>query len=920
MRFGTYHLPLAKWYYTSHIGLSLNGRLTPLFSYPVEVLALCRTYRTERGVILGSGKAVLYIPPPPRHPSLSLQEFYALYAEKILRAAGKMRAAEPKDPSVKRFFRNLEVLRFMRATWDALLIGYQTERIFCLTRYGTYILNSVKLQGVNRFRAQLISHPVEAARRLKQCAADNRLWYYGGPQPSGRLLRVAERRCGLLVSYLARGLPPAPPDPEGLPGLLSRLTSEPPPVHPKWAGFVKAYITRFRNPTPCDLYTMPSPSGAFGLSRDNGGHNTGIQHLVLLGYALTKIHGVADPLGKPYGDPARDDGSFLELLSQSLHPNKGKRSGPAGLFNRRWEELEEDLPGTTAFLQAYLRKGVFYVLDNIEHVPILPIEAEEKGLKTRYPTCSLTAVNLVQQILRRALDAVMIRDPRCAGALGGTGGIDMRGESGPWEAQDATAATDYHPQWLTEAPYRELARLDSRLQPYVKYFNKLFGPKKILLGSQCDYEPVGLLTRYPAAPLLQDEPLADSDYLMRQLRTDYGHARVILSLWDGYIGEINSYQGVITSTGQMMGDPTSFPVLMLVSIFGGELALAQHPYTREERARKYPGLSRKEFIAELVGDDANIPRWTKERSDVYHTEITSCGMRISWAKTFRHKKYGLIAEVPTEHGVKLPHYPLSTLVAPPGGSKGSVHWHNQPAALAGDPDIPQYRFTDYFLKKSPYYYSWRLAYKMGLPLAAPPGHGGIGLPMFPKASTTHQVEWLRHLSTLPLDKLISGTALSIGRSPSSLMAGAMSQWLEGVIKTHQELESIGGLLSDNPLDDSGQNRLSLSDAYRGSLSTVRSAEFYFRAPPETLVDSAPSITVAASRFQRKVSKTPWFDKQGGWSYQDTKRDLERKTVKFFSRPGAFMHYAGEQPKTAFGLEQTSVVRVRYKAPHLTGIG
>jgi hypothetical protein len=465
-----------------------------------------------------------------------------------------------------------------------------------------------------------------------------------------------------------------------------------------------------------------------------------------------------------------------------------------------------------------------------------------------------------------------------------------------------------------------LARLDSRLQPYVKYFDLLFGPKKIVSGSQSDFAPVGLLKRYPAAPLLLDEPWAlDNGKRNPQLETEWGHASLILDLWNGYIQEINDLPGTITSTGQMMGDPTSFPVLMLVSIFGGEQTLKEHPYRRSE-IKHHAGLRRGEFIAELVGDDANIPRWTKERSDVYHREITLCGMRISWEKTFRHPTRGLIAEIPTEHGRKLPHYPLSILVAPPGGSKGSVHWHNQPTALVGDPETPQYHFGGYFLKKSPYYYTWRLAYKLGLPLAAPQGHGGISLRMFPKVSTTHQVEWLRYLSVLPLETLISGTALSIGRTPSSLMQGAMASWLGGVLQADKELASLGGLLSDNPLDDSGETRLALADAYRQSLSTVRSAEFYFRAPPEILSEHAPSVAIAAAKFQRKVSRTPWFDKPGGWSYQETKRDLERKTVKFFSRPGSFLHYAGDKPKSAFGLEQTSVVKVRYKAPHITGLG
>jgi hypothetical protein len=599
-----------------------------------------------------------------------------------------------------------------------------------------------------------------------------------------------------------------------------------------------------------------------------------------------------------------------------------QKSGAAGLFAGRWEDLEKELPDITMFLQAYLRKGVFYVLDNIQYAPILPISAEEKGLKTRFPTCTLTAVNLVQQILRRVIDSIMIRDPRCARALGGDKGIDLTGESGPWWSQDASAATDFHPQWLTQTVYEELVEIDDRLRPYAKYYNLLFGPKKIILDvgqGGLRYEnlaPLPLLRQYPRAPFLDSYTVDGGKAGMDK----WGHASIVLNEWNAYLRFLNSLEGEVTKTGQMMGDPTSFPVLMLVSAFGGEMALRAFPYGKGER-RRHPGLSRGQFVSELVGDDATIPRWGEQRKTVYNDTLFSVGAVLSMEKCFYHPYKGLIAEVPLLHGKKGPHYPLSILIAPPGGSKGQVMWHTQPAALKGDPGTPQYVFGRYFLRKSPYYYVWRLADKMGLPLAAPEGLGGIGLPaILPKASSTHQVAWLRYISTLPLEKLVSGAALSIGRNPSTLMADAMSDWLKGVISTHEDLVSIGGLLTHNPLDDTGEIRIALDVAYRSALSTVRSAEFYFRAPPEILEGHAPSVTVAAAKFQRKVSRAPWFDKPGGWSYGSTLRDLERKKALFFSRSGSFLPNRNESTRSFFGLEQTNGVKRRYKAPHLIGLG
>jgi hypothetical protein len=892
----------------------MNGRLTPLFTYPVEVLALCQQFRQEQGTISGSGKALLYVVPPPRIPELSVQEFYTQYAEDILKFAAKL---DRRAKEVKRYYRNLETLRFMRATWDALLIGYQTARRESLKRYGTWYLNSMKLQGINRFRSQLISCPLEAAQRLKAVAQANRAWFYGGPRPGGRLLVVENKRVALYVSYLARGLPPAPPSPDGMPGLISRLTAEPLPEHPGWRDFVRRYIARFGpDKKPAALYTMPSGSGALGLTRRNGGHNTGVQHLVLLGYALTKLRSMKEPGVYPFGDAQQDDGSYLELLSQSV-VSLGK--GPNVLFDTTWEDLERVMPDLTTFFQRYLRVGVEYVMDNITYLPILPIEAEEKGLKTRYPTCCLTAANLVQQVLRRVVDHVMIRDPRCAVALGAEEGIDLRGEEGPWDSLDATVATDKHTQWLTQTVYEELVEYDQRLKPYKKWFEKLFGPKKILICDQDDVAPHGLLVNYPSAPFLTETSSLGSNQRLRAARTSGGHAGVILALWKDYIDDLNSMTGILTKTGQMMGDPTSFPPLMLVSIFAGDLALRDIPYTKEEAKRRHPGLRKGEFVAELVGDDCAAPRMSRERRDRFHHHHGTLGSELSLKKCFYHKKYSLIAEQPMEHGRKLPYYPLAELIAPPGGSKGSVSWNNQPRALLGNAKILRFAVKRGLLRKSPYWYTWAYAQKMGLPLAAPEGHGGINLKVYPKVSMTHHVAWLRYLSTLPLDELVAGTSLSIGRAPSSLMAKPTRDWIKKVIADDKDLKSIGGLLSPMPYADTGELRKDLKSAYREALSSVRSAEFYFRAPPEVLLDRTPSVKVAAAKFQRKVSKSPWFDKPGGWSYQPTARDLEEKTAVFFTRGGSFLPDRSK-PRTFFGLEQTDVVKQRYKAPHLTGVG
>jgi len=909
-KLGSIEMPVIDWYYRSHEGLSLHGRLKPLLRYPVEVLANSRKFRFEGGEIRGlSGKAILNVQPPVRTPGLSKHEFYALWAEDHLKYVASALRKDGVTPLVKRYLRNKEVLEFMRATWDALLVGYQQERAWYLTRYGgTFTLNSRRLQGVNRFRSQLVYHPLEAAKRLKECAQANRHWYFGGPKPSGRLLVFEERIPAMMSSYIARALPPAPKDKAGLEGLMARLTSTPKPEPAYWRPFLKSYVERWGSGAPPkELYTMPSSNAALGFPRSYGGHVVGVQHLVLLGYAIKKTRhwNGAPSMGRD------SDGSYLELLSHSLI------NGPEQMFRQPWSELEKVLPGCGEFLQDYLKIAVEHVMETITYVPVLPIVAEEKGLKTRFPTCSLTAVNLVQQILRRVADHVMIRDPRFSEALGGHLRMDMRGEDGPWDSQDCTAATDYHPEWLTRGFYEELADRFSSLQPYRRWFSKLFGPKKILSGKPDDYAPLTMFECYPRAPLLDDR---FSTIAKDGGRKGLGHAAKIIAMWDDWLTDLNCAPGTITTTGQMMGDPTSFPALMLVSLCSAEETLKVHPYTPKERKRWYKGLNRTDVKMRGVGDDALFPRWTRARRERYYASLIELSAEISWKKCFYHPSRGLIAEIPLQNGFEVPFWPTSVLVAPPGGSKGHVTWVSQPSAFGGDVTRPTRRIPKFFWKLSPYYYTWMLAQRLGLPLGAPEAYGGIGLPIAPKRSSTRHVQWLSYLSQRSKVELVIGLGLSpLGRSGQSLLDRAASDWVREVLAEDARWASDGlELLSNCALTDSAELRLSLSEGYRKSVSHVRSTEFYFRAPPNSLDPSAPSVRMSSDRFGRKVGKT--FVLGSNMKYSSTIRDVERKTQVFFASSGGYLPDPWAKPSSVYGIERSGEVKMRWKAPWVTGMG
>jgi len=293
---------------------------------------------------------------------------------------------------------------------------------------------------------------------------------------------------------------------------------------------------------------------------------------------------------------------------------------------------------------------------------------------------------------------------------------------------------------------------------------------------------------------------------------------------------------------------------------------------------------------------------------------------LSWQKCFNHPTRALIAEIPLESGFEVPFWPTSVLVAPPGGSKGHVTWVSQPSAFGGDDTRPTRRIPKFFWKLSPYYYTWMLAKRLGLPLGAPEAYGGIGLPIAPKRSDTDHVRWLSYLSQRPMDELVIGLGLSpLGRSGQSLLDSAASGWVREVLaeSANWRAQSLE-LLSDLALSDDAQLRVSLEEGYRQAVSRIRSVEFYFRAPPESLEPSAPSVRMSSERFRRKVSKTVILGSK--MKYERTVRDLERKTNIFFSTSGGFLPDPWAKPSSTYGLECSTEVKMRWKAPWLLGVG
>jgi len=965
----------AGFYHASATGLC-SKRIPPLFLLPIGIVANSRRFDVKGGSLVGS-HPILSVKKPGRD-LMTKNAALAVESEAILRAFSKL---ETDDSGRKLYFRNYKVLRFYAATWDALMLSYQLVRTTSTSAefrgYGiTWNVNADLRRQIERFRVQLLMDPYKSAKKLKELAGHARAWFFGAKKPNQPLLRsIPSKYYALIFSYLGRALPPhAMSDiAAGYDSLVKRLTSEPPPEVPAWRPFIQEYLRRYR-PKEIDNISYPtdcSAGAALGYSRQQGGFAAATQDLVGLGLALMK----SEP--RPTDVIFNPDGSCLDLTSiyysTAEHCFTGLgQSGRAGYYYDPRIELSR-LNKLAALQQIYslaLNRAVEWTFERIDMIPFVALSAPEAGLKTRYPTLAPCAVLHVSQILRRAADSHLLRDPRNREGLGGKPEIRLDRWSGPWYSQDLTSATDLHPFWLQRVFYEEILELHPRLRVFAKHLPKLFGPRRLI--SPDDYKdarkddlkdpppnPYADLLRLDwekARPNImtpsyfynsvdrdefaprwdeEDEIFADLTPFFETSGPAFDMAVSHIEDWEEWWRTVNALPGITTSTGDPMGEAASFPLMDLVTNFSGERAgLPKHGNTGDDsriplgqkalpRILSEPPDSRTSKMNEILKSlSPNYKEWgPMDRLKIHEQSLSELGAVLSRGdpkegkpnKIFIHPVYSLYKEIPMRGDHKLPFIPTKLLSAPPGGSKGSISWFNQPTAVRQHCVDFQFHIPHRLWKKLPYWNETQAAFSYGVPVREAVMLGGVNHPCFPHTAglNPHNTQrWLSCLSSLTLIDWATGTGLSpLPSGTPQQVRHASKEWLRNLVR--EEKSSID---ENVPPDERRFTRLGFDPNLRGPLPSLKEAAeeatrfassylLYGVGPVEFL--RTPSIMTVSHKFHRRLSKGKLYlrkRKEGGLApltYHGTMQDISKKTNIFLLDPD--VHIPGRHAARGYGL-------------------
>jgi len=315
---------------------------------------------------------------------------------------------------------------------------------------------------------------------------------------------------------------------------------------------------------------------------------------------------------------------------------------------------------------------------------------------------------------------------------------------------------------------------------------------------------------------------------------------------------------VVTTRGAMMGEPTSWAALPLVTFY----AL--------NRVGKW--------LCESTGDDALVPGLTPQERRGYDDGLAAMGGSISLKKSFYHPKRGLFCEAPYVNGKKKKFFLLSYWAAPRGGSKGEANWFNLPAAFAGSlisqglrptrKDLGQFGLFKY----SKFMSMWRAALNMGIPIGAPEIMGGINVPHFPVEPSRLQAHWFAYLSSLKLVDLHLFGGLSL-----------VPQWDPQEMKSAKSYYDLV-LSRQMTAEKKADTDILIEDA----VSRIRNpgaVVSLFNRPRLSVLKHSPSVRNLAQKFYSRVVKAHPMRAPG--SVTKLHEDILSKRRRYVASTGSF---------------------------------
>jgi hypothetical protein len=662
-----------------------------LMSLPTEILANNRSFGwNEDRQLVGRG-AIIQL--EYKSPTWGLQpnkrERQAIYSEQVAHYFSERASARTEfSDECRLYYRNLEVLEFCRAIWDAYCVSLTQIS----DRHKTFRITSDMARAIDRLRKRVIRNPYQTAQELKLLAGQNRAWYFGcGPRPSGDLARFPVRKHALWFSYLGRALPALPSNHstmgEGLLELRDRLCKgEVLEMHSDWPIFCEEYLQRYKPTSSAEPTRMdPSGHGSLGYPRKDGGLNRAMSDLAALGSFLllektidSYIAGLNPEEAANFDrSEAFERGSWARSAAraQNLQATKPRRwipsEGATAVHRFKPKRAEpstsapipprtiEDLADRAIYMEGApeaLLAAVEWVMEQVDTVPTLGLVAAERGMKTRYPTLELAAANALHQMFRRVADSHLRKDPRCSHGIGGDIPCpDFMSWGGPFYSVDASYATDLHPHKAIEAFYLVLIRMHPHLARWERFLWKLVGPRRLLAVDRKEVpdcpsvhfleEDVQAFT----APPDREEGVMSNTFrevkkgrrigpskrpqtLLTAVTRRGGGASKMAKYKEDFQKWLQAVMELpydLTLRGGMMGSASSFPIMPMMTAFATwkEFFMARNAVFETAQASMRAAALKRRFVA--TGDDAVIPRCGAKRKERIDTAYSYMGVVIS---------------------------------------------------------------------------------------------------------------------------------------------------------------------------------------------------------------------------------------------------------------------------------------------------